>query len=278
MNDKRSILAFAHIPKTAGTTLLHILRYNYFMRCIDVQPLSKRSSGIFSSGDMRKILLINPFIQCIVGHSVRPYSDLKEVYCNIKYITILRDPINRCISHYQQRVKKFGEISLKEFLSREWVPNLQTRFIAGSLDLYAAKKILSENFFVIGILEELDEFLILLSKKLKFDIKDMSYTVKRVTKDKNKKNALRREYKDFIIESHQLDIELYDYTRKVILPKQKSMYGQSFEEDVASFRNRNTVINRKPSRPYIDYLIRKLYYRPIIQTIRKLNGLPAGIS
>ena len=56
---KTSILAFAHITRAGGNTLLHILRYNYFLRSCDVRPLSKQSGGIFCAEDMAKTLIIN---------------------------------------------------------------------------------------------------------------------------------------------------------------------------------------------------------------------------
>ena len=36
--QKNKILGFVHIEKTAGTSLIHILRHNFFMRYMDKEP------------------------------------------------------------------------------------------------------------------------------------------------------------------------------------------------------------------------------------------------
>ena len=59
-NKKREMLAFTHIEKAAGTSLIHLLRVNYFMKYCDVMPLSIKSSGILRADDLRKIMIINP--------------------------------------------------------------------------------------------------------------------------------------------------------------------------------------------------------------------------
>ena len=153
---KRQLLAFAHIAKTGGTSLNHFLRRQFFLRCADVRPLTPGSQGVFFASDLKKMLMLNPALQCVIGHSVRPLSDLESVISNLRYFTILRHQVDRSISHHQQRVSKYGHISMEGFLERDWVWNFQTKALAGSDDLEQAKKVIADRITTVGTLEEID--------------------------------------------------------------------------------------------------------------------------
>jgi hypothetical protein len=222
---------------------------------------------------MAATLKMNPFIECITGHSVRPHSNLDEVFPNIKYITLFRNPLNHYISQYQERVRKTGKLPFEEFLKQDKRSNVQTKFIAGIEDVAAAKSILSKKFLAVGILEEFDEFLMLLKRKLHHRKWSFSYTIVNVTKDKHTKESILRQYKDMIVEKEQCDIELYNYVKEMVLPKEKAMYGPDFEKDVKDFKGRNKHVNPLIRR-YSDYFVRQLYYKPATGIVRVLNGLP----
>jgi hypothetical protein len=283
MNRHRSLydtplLAFVHIPKAGGTTLIHLLRRNYFMKYCDVRPLRKQNEELFTADDLKTYLRMNPFIECIGGHAVRAYSNLDSLFPNIRYITILRNPVDRCVSHYQQRVMKFGNLPFDEFLKREWVSNLQTRHIAGSEDVELAKEILSERFFAVGVLDKFNEFLATFANKLLPEPFDSTYQVMRVAKDKHRKQEILEVYEEAILESHQADSELYEFAKREILPRQgkactsDSDISRSVEgSDLSEAHARFPVTKQR-----IDYLIRKIYYEPVSGAIRILHGLPAG--
>jgi len=275
MSNSRDILAFVHIGKAGGTTLIHILRRNFFLSSFDVRPLSKNSEGTFSADDLRKILLINPRIRCVMGHSIRAYSDTIDYAPNLRYITILRDPVSRCISQYQQRVSKHGEIDFDTFLTRDWLPNLQTRFIAGSQDLELAKEFLETKFFLVGILEEFDAFLTILARKLLPYGFDPSYQPMRVARHSSIRDEILYKYKERILELHQLDLKLYDYARSTLLAREKLAYGPTFDADLATQKQRNQDWSPSRTKPAIDFVVRKAYYDPVTSLIRVLNGLPA---
>lgn len=274
---ERKILAFVHIKKCAGTTLTHILRLNFFLSHCDVRCLRETSSGNFQAEDMNKLMLINPLVKCIAGHEVVPFSNLATTCPGIRFITLLRDPVQRYISQYQYNAEKLGHnLSFDDFLKSKTSFNKQTRAIAGSEDLVLAKDILNRLFFLVGIVEEFDEFLILLKKKLQPFRFRPGYEIHNITnKESNiSKNIKKRlhEYHEQIIERNLLDIELYNYVKNVILPQERREYGPSFERDVAQFRRSGKGYSRNLCR-YVDYVIRKCYYRPIFNLIRKRNGL-----
>ena len=273
----REMLAFVHIYKAAGTTLTHILRLNFFLTHLDVKVLCKDSRGIFQSADMKKIMKINPFVRCIAGHDIKPFSDLSDIFPGIRYITLLRDPIKRTISQYQYNVEKLGSnLSFDEHLRIPGEMNVQTRWMAGSDDIDSAKRNITSRFFLVGIVEEFDEFLILLKKKLEPLIFRPGYKLKNVT---NTDSPIRADinrhfdkYREKIIKHNLLDIKLYNYVKDEILPKRIEEYGSTFEYDVAQFKKFEKRYASNLLR-YLDYFYRKCYYMPILKLIRKANGI-----
>ena len=214
----RDILAFTHIKKAAGTTLSHILRANYFLKYCDVKALSKNSNSDFLSTDMIKLFKINPFIKAIGGHSVAPFGDLQNNFKNMRFITLLRNPIKRYISQYQYNVEKLKHTgSFREFLENKTSWNKQVRTIAGSEDVELAKYILKNKYLLVGIVEEFDEFLILLKRKLQPLNFHPGYRIKNIGR---KNSSLRKElekqikqYREDIQERNMLDIELYHFVK-----------------------------------------------------------------
>jgi hypothetical protein len=277
--SQREIIAFVHIEKAAGTTLNHLLRLNYFPRYCDVRPLSYTSKGVFGVNDMKRVFAINPAVKCISGHAIRPFANLCDLIPKIRYITLLRDPLYRYISHYQFWVEKLQKkITFDQFLDLKNTFNFQTKKIAGTEDLYLAKDILARRFFLVGLVEEFDRFLILLKKNLEPFNFCPGYRVQRIG---DRKSIIRRKvmdnlnyYHDRIIKANLLDIELYKFARDELIPKEIEKYGSDFENDVRTFTNSRPDYSRKLVR-YIEYLFRKCYYEPIFGCIRVFNGLPA---
>jgi hypothetical protein len=274
----REIIAFNHIPKTAGTTLQHLLRANFFLRYCEVRILSKRSTHFFQKDDLIRILITNPLIKCISGHAVRPYGSLIEAFEKIKFITLLRNPVDRYISHYLYRIEVMRD-ELKDFnafLNKEWTFNVQTKRIAGVEDLNKAKEILTRHFKLVGLVEEFDGFLILLKKKLY----PMNFRINYKPKNVGKKNSINRKklldniekYKEKIKERNRLDIELYEFVKEHILYKEKISYGTDYETDLSKFKKRKKKDSLNLFR-LLDYILRKSYYTPVFKFIRTINGL-----
>lgn len=270
------MFAFIHIEKAAGTTLNHILRKNFLFRCIDVRPLSVESDCVFRPQDLEKYLMINPKLNCISGHSVQPIQDLTKAFPNIKYFTVLRNPVERYVSQFRYLVKiKRIPDDFDLFLSNTDYNNVQTKKIAGYEDFEKALNIIKNEMFEIGVVEEFDSFLLRLQKNLRPLIFDPNYVRKNITSGKNKKDWLLTKYKKEIVQRNQFDLNLYEAVIKTIIPNANKAYGKELlEHDLKKFQqvNFNTKTDFKS---YLDYLIRKIYYEPVTGYLRKKSGLPA---
>ena len=282
MHLPRTIFAHVAIPKTASTTLVHVLRRNFFMRCLEVRPFFASSAGVFTARDLRVSLRLNPAIECISGHAVHAYSDLGTVVEDIKYFTTLRDPIERCVSAYfygtEVRKQKF---TFEQHLRTEGKGNIQTRWIAGEPDLAAAKQILEERFWLVGRTERLAEFVLMLGKKLsdrQFDPLFQSKNLRKSRRPDQKETpgSILERYRDEIVARNQLDIDLIEHVENVILPRQREYYGSSFQNDVAELKAATERESPPKLAPYMDYVVRKTYYDPVIGLLRVLNGLSYG--
>lgn len=276
MKQGKHLLAFVHIGKTGGTSLIHLLRRRLFLRCVDVRPLSSQSNGVFSAGDLKRYLAMNPSLRCVMGHSIRAYSDLDSVGIPIDYVTVLRDPVERCISRYQHRVRKHGPVDFREFMAREWLQNVQTRIIGGSTDVERAKEVLRERFALVGTLEGFDRLLVQVGAQFGWAPESLGYERKRVAGRTGEKRHLRERYGAMVAERQAADVELYRFANEELIPRQEREYGGDLEGDVARLLAADAPAGVSKILGYADFAVRKLYYEPVTSVIRISAGLPAA--
>jgi hypothetical protein len=273
----RNLLAFVHIEKAAGTTLIHVLRHNFFLRYLDVRPYSPSPERIFRASDLAFALRINPALACIGGHSVRPYSDLTKLVRSVRYVTVLRDPMRRYVSMYQYWTEMLGKrMTFDEFLRDPETHDFQTRKIVGRADAAAAERLLAEEFFLVGVVERLDEFLIQLGARLTPRPFDARYrllnTARQRTESRREDQA--EKWRDAIAEVNAQDQRLYEFVINHILPAQRAAYGVTLDQDVAAFRQHNREHRVPMMRRRVDFVARKLYFEPVTGLLRRYNGMP----
>jgi hypothetical protein len=173
------MLAFVHIPKTAGTTLHKILFHQYPRVFIHHD-----TDGPPDSALAERVRNANP--QVIMGHfSVGIHAHIPE----IRYITCLRDPVSRITSHYQHARNDpthylhdavvSRNLSLADYassgLSGE-LSNGMTRMIAGIADFHQAivteqtlalaKSNIETLFDAVILSEHFDEGILMLADSL----------------------------------------------------------------------------------------------------------------
>jgi hypothetical protein len=173
-------LIFLHIGRTGGTTLGRVLRANY--------PSSARFWADDSdlAASMRRLadLGVEERQRLAVVHGHVAFGVHELLDRPARYLTLLRDPVERAISHYHYVCSRpyhrlHAEVSgrkldltqyLESGLSLE-TDNWQTRSLAGDLEtpvaqcgqetLERAKRNVAEWFDVVGLLERFDESLVL---------------------------------------------------------------------------------------------------------------------
>ena len=135
------MLAFVHIPKTAGTTLHKIIAHQYPRVFIHHD-----SDGPLDSALAARIREKHP--QVIMGHfSVGIHSLIPET----RYVTCLREPVSRIASHYQHALNDpahylhhdvvSGNLDLGGYVSSGLsgeLSNGMTRMLAGVTDFHHA--------------------------------------------------------------------------------------------------------------------------------------------
>lgn len=256
MKIDKKIYAFVHIEKAAGITFTSILEENFTFKHCRVESLKKRFPVVFDAEDMMVVQRINPFVEAISGHPVRPFSDLGSIIREINYITLLREPVARYLSHYQYWVERMNNpLSFDDFLKDESVQNFQTKKIAGSDDIEIAKKYL-DSFFLVGIVEDFDSFLTVLQKKMAPRNFGINYEKKNIGSSKivNKILFNLDKYKDQIMDNNSLDMELYRYAKNLLEKEKKVNYPVI-----------NKKFNEKNKKKYLWKIFRNYYYTPVLK-------------
>jgi len=135
-------LVFIHLPKAAGTTLDLIMQaaahYLGLKHSRISGPLfhkafgSGKTSTLEKLNDLAKIKLLSKS-DIITGHL--PFDIDNEIGKKAHYTTILRDPINRTVSHYKMGLRRKSwhpETPISNLLSTGVIPdNLMTRHLSG---------------------------------------------------------------------------------------------------------------------------------------------------
>jgi hypothetical protein len=148
------------------------------------------------------------------------------------YITLLRDPVQRVISHYyhvlrdpEHYVYKNGfttNMSLFDYIhsgvARQETHNGQTWFLSGGLDtdknpegaLEAAKQNIADLFSVVGLTKLFDKSIILMKRKLGWK-KIPFYYRRHVATSHTAKHRFSDDVIERIKQVNELDINLYQY-------------------------------------------------------------------
>ena len=250
-------LIFLHIPKTGGTTFRRILERNY------PRDETLTFSGADYSAQLEQFALSaeadRARYRAIQGHL--SFGFHRFVPGEFGYVTWMRDPIARALSfyshvrthpeHYLHRQLVDERLNLKALIEREATPelfNLQTRMIAGernssgsTLDesaLETAKKNLEKHFLFVGLTEQFDSGLILLSDMLGWKVP--FYIKRNVTGERIAPQSIDRETERLLREANRLDFELHRFARDLFEARRQAA-GPMFESKLSQFQRVNSV-------------------------------------
>lgn len=254
------MIIFTHIPKTAGTTLKYILRKNFGIYHIDSAKVKK---PVYSAEDLKfaRKIFRNP--KAISGHNlVDPATHINEPGAQI--ITVLRDPVIRCASHYQDDVLRGGlKLTFREWMEDESHQNLSVKIISGSDDIEKAKKLLKDTYHWVGITERFSESLKLLNIQISSSL-DFHYR-RMITASSNdiKKQLLKDPASlDLLRKYNELDRELYDYAMNKIFQPAVEQHQDAMDQIILP---EEKISNRTHFRYKKSVGYNKFVYRQLIK-------------
>ena len=270
-------IAFVHIPKTAGGTVTTMFNTAY-------SKADVKNAGNYMSGADRTITKVKrghvKGAKVTVGHV--PYSVYRAQFGeDALYITFLREPVDRVLSHYyrhlhvvnardpkrsQNRFEK-GKLepgakaaSIEEALGElEMVPirNLMTRFLCDDPTpdtlppeaLDQAKENLS-GFAFVGIQERFNLSLALLQRRL--DLPVVPHGAPRhVGVDRPKVAEIPDEQRALIVEHNAMDVELYEHGVR-LFDEAVAAAGEGLEEEAERVRELSAVVTEKERDTSLD--------------------------
>ena len=139
-------------------------------------------------------------------------------------------------------------LDLKSLVERNETPelfNLQTRMIAGQKTsdlnrstLEIAKKNLEKEFCFVGLTEEFDASLILVSDMLGWNVP--FYIKRNVTSEKIAPQSVDEETGRSLREANALDIELHQFAKELFEAKRRAA-GPAFESKLDKFQRLNAI-------------------------------------
>jgi hypothetical protein len=273
--------AFVHIDKTAGTTLNSILRRSLGARHCDIRlPLPKRRfdgrdhRGVVEAADLRRVRRLYRNLRGIAGHNVKAFSNLAEVYPDVEFFTVLRDPVARYRSHFLNRSRHHTAADFERWTSETWLHNWQTRMIAGEPSAEKAIELLDTRFGFVGLTERFDESLVLLGHWLNEPAFTGEYRRENELKDKRRPHDIARERTDTsylaseeakarMRAANAADQKVYDYVISTIYPRQLAAYTGDLAADLARFQRRQQSVARLVE-PFMGRLMRNYIYKPLL--------------
>ena len=207
------MLAHVHIMKTAGQTICDILRRSFGANHCDL-----RCGKFATLNDLKFAKRFYPRLASISGHAIHAWTELAD-WPGIRFFTFVREPISRCLSHYQFDCVRNG--TTEDFIP--WLEirsNYQTRFLSGTEQADAAIASIQEHIGFVGLLEDFDRSLRLFQTWAGQPLA-LNYRSRNVSKQCTIKEQIlaNPEYVAAMHELHQEDQRLYTHLKQNVYPQ-----------------------------------------------------------
>lgn len=258
------MFAFVHIEKTAGSSLVDVLRRSFGLAHCDVEPLRGYWALPFGARDYRWLRLLHPPLRSIAGHTVTPYSDLETVRPDVRYYTFLREPIVRQASHYQHNRQQLGRSRpFEEWIRLPHHRNHMCSMIAGEESADAAIEMIRRKRIFVGLIEEFDASLRELDVWMG-GVLCLDYEVRNVAPGQSIKQSLLDDpaSRELIEDANREDVRLYRWATESWVPEQRERLAGA------------AVASRAPGgaagdlRLRLARLHRNVVYKPALRAIR----------
>lgn len=277
----KPLLAFVHIEKTAGTTL-HLsfakALFPYYLASPTRADQRGISHGYLNPTVLKRILYLVPWTKMVGGHSIRSYAGYDNYLDrDILYVTFLREPAHRYVSHYLYQYEVMGlQRSFEEYLAIEEFSDLMCQRICGERNSAKAIEEVHSHFFFVGLLEHLAQSLRLLERLLHgrhIEVTLRIYQARNTRKDRvglRKNRVLAPEipakYRDDILNRNKNDQALYQYVKtELFTPAVNSCYTEKGEKIIIDSLSQDGKLDAA-----LFKLLRLTVYRPL----EYLSGIP----
>jgi hypothetical protein len=268
------MLAFIHIEKAAGTTITTILRQSFGLLHCDLASWRqyREEYAVPTAVDLRRAVQFYPGLESVSGHGVVPHCGFDRICPEIRYYTLLREPIRRCASHYQHQVQTMRKMTppFDEWIRQEVYHNFMTKKLGGTDRAEDAIALLESRVGMVGLVERFDESLLLLRRWARHPRLDIRYRSQNVAPKDVIKDQLLSDPRTLqaIRDVNQEDQKLFEYIVRERFPRQVAEYGPELPGDLAAFRRDN-----HPPRLYPQHLPSLLYRHAVYRRAAQLNSL-----
>jgi hypothetical protein len=244
------------------------------MRHCDVEPAAFRENEyrLFSPEDFRWVCRVHPGLESIAGHSVSAYAKLEEVRKDVRYFSLLRNPIEQVASFFQFVCTLNGkELDFEETIAEEWLRNIQTRRLAGIADAGAARQMIIDKGIFIGLQERFDHSMLMLRELVDRRL-DINYVNQHVASNQTIAQHLLNSdrHRELIEEAVGADIELYEWVRRELYPSYEQRYSELTGKDISSVGFVNRQAKCKTNR-ILNLAYRNGIFKPLIMLRRLAN-------
>ena len=263
------VIAFVHIPKTAGGTIKNLLAAVYTKPALDNAGNYLNSAA----GADRKLTRqpggwerwVRKGGRVTIGHV--PYGMFRRhLPADARYMTFLREPVDRVLSHYYGHIHPFGSVhdarseqggnvdvpSLEAALAMglPQVSNLATRFLCdgpfptGEVSASALEdaKANLRRFAFVGLKESFEESVVLLENALELDRRP--FVNRHVSTDRPELEEIDDEQRALIAEHNGFDLELHRFARELFNEAVASA-GPGFPAEVEKLRASSRAFNEE---------------------------------
>lgn len=266
------MIAFIHIGKTGGLTVQSILAGQYGFSHCDAVPWHSLSNEHalepVSAADIKKIKWIYPNLKALTGHQVMPYGDLDTAFKSLDYFALVRSPVKRMASAYQQLRKTDPDyMSFEEYCDIETHRDQQCRILGGAPCAETALSVIEDKNILVGIFERFDESLLLVKALLLNDL-HIDYKHHNIAPNRAVSNELLDNDRTLSLleDANKQDQILYDKVKNDLFPGYVSQYDGDLAADAAAFSEKPRVINS--NKVLMSRLKRKIAYEPAVKLYR----------
>jgi len=235
--DPNDLVVFVHIPKAAGTSLNAILWQVYGRRYINYhRKLSPKSVTDRIMDEADDILALGGHMPHGFHRSFRKFhgggkSTSVFGHRNRRYITVLRNPIDRMKSYYRfvttfpahHLYAETRHMRPDEFFRHMQVTKnpecseLQCRLVGRSRHYETARDYLASNYHAVGVVDRVDDFIHELQKTLNwprvFEMKRRNVSPATVEDDEFGPDVI-----DWITKHNEADLKLYEFAKRELAP------------------------------------------------------------